>query len=149
MTDGITYLAHFFFWLRHLACRILVPQPGIESESRQWNCWVLTLNCQETPWNHLLWWPPHRWTCIPRTPRYLSRYCSPPRWPPWWAWQLSFPWGWRCSGSQCPAGRTRHTWVKGAIWFSQRLGEAFHGVCLFSFRQDMAAVTLGTWAKGL
>ena len=42
MTNGITYFAHFFFWLCHLACKILVPQPGIEPEPWQWKCWVLT-----------------------------------------------------------------------------------------------------------
>ena len=43
MTNGtLTLHIFFFFWLHHLACRILVPQPGIEPEPWQWKCWVLT-----------------------------------------------------------------------------------------------------------
>lgn len=37
----------FFFWPRYVACRIFVPQPGIEP--RQWKHGVLTLDCQSIP----------------------------------------------------------------------------------------------------
>ena len=33
---------YLFFWLRHAACRILVPQPGVEPGPRQWKRGVLT-----------------------------------------------------------------------------------------------------------
>ena len=32
----------FIFWSCNMACRILVPQPGIEPGPQQWNLWVLT-----------------------------------------------------------------------------------------------------------
>ena len=36
------------FWPGHMACKILVPRPGIEPGSQQWKCWVLTTGL---PWN--------------------------------------------------------------------------------------------------
>ena len=43
----------FFFWLYHAACRILVPQPGIEPKPQQWKCQVLTTGL---PGNSLLFY---------------------------------------------------------------------------------------------
>ena len=46
--NGVQNLKHFFFfWPRYVACRIFVPQPGIEP--RQWKHGVLTLDCQSIP----------------------------------------------------------------------------------------------------
>ena len=42
----------FFFWLRHMACRILVPCPGTEPRPQQWKCQVLTTG---PPGNSQLW----------------------------------------------------------------------------------------------
>ena len=41
-----------FFWLCHLACRILVPWPGTEPGPQQWKCRVLTTG---PPGNSLFW----------------------------------------------------------------------------------------------
>ena len=40
----------FFFWLHHVACRILVPQPRMEPGPWQWKHRVLTTG---PPWNSL------------------------------------------------------------------------------------------------
>ena len=44
----LPFLFFFFFrffvlfWLHHVPCKILVPQPGIKSDHLQWKCRVLT-----------------------------------------------------------------------------------------------------------
>ena len=46
-------LFFFFFWLCHMACRILVPWSGIEPAPLQWKHWVLTTGLQGSPLNSL------------------------------------------------------------------------------------------------
>ena len=47
---------YLFFWPRHVACRILVPWPGIEPRPRQWKRRVLTTGPPgNSPFTLLMW----------------------------------------------------------------------------------------------
>ena len=98
-------LGLFFFWLCYVACRILVPRPGIEPRPQQWAHWVLTTRppgnsqtwalsllcpdwmCCDSLWGGFHWhtftlqvsnpgWPPRGFACA-ESALFVSETYSP------------------------------------------------------------------------